>query len=110
MAGMSSPANPQRFRLQRGVTTGAVEEGRIIEPTEYLVDSDREYDVYLHQAGPREMVGTCSVTSGPAGSYLVVPGFAINLDAADGEFSGAWDTDHARAARLKHVWMTVEGA
>jgi hypothetical protein len=110
MAGMSSAANPQRFRLQRGVTTGVVEEGRIIEATEYLVDSDREYEVYLHQAGGRELVGTCSIESGPAGSYVVAPGFAINFDASECEFSGVWDTDHAGTARLKHVWMTVEGA
>jgi len=110
MAGMSTHEGPQRFRLQRGVTTGAVEEGEIIQATEYLVDSDREYDVYLHQAGGRELVGTCSVESGPAASYVVVPGFAINFDASDCEFSGVWDTDHAGTARLKHVWMTVEGA
>jgi hypothetical protein len=109
MAGMSSDANPKRFRLQRGVETGSVEERRIIEATEHLVDSAREYDVYLHQAGGRELVGTCTIEGGPAG-YLVVPGFAINFDASDCEFWGVWDTDHAGTARLKHVWMTVEGA
>ena len=109
MVGMTTQGGPQRFRLQRGVVTGAVEEGRIIEATEYHVASDREYDVYLHQAGGREQVGTCSIESGPAGSYVVVPGFAINFDTSDCEFSGVWDTDHAGTARLKHVWMTVEG-
>ena len=67
MAGMSTQGGPQRFRLQLGVTTGAVEERRMIEATEHLVDSDREYDVYLHQAGGRELVGTrisASSTSG----------------------------------------------
>jgi hypothetical protein len=110
MAGMSSPANAQRFRLQRGVMTGPVEEGRIIEATEYHVDSEREYDVYLHQGGGRELIGTCSIESELAGSYMVVPGFAINFDASDCEFAGVWDTDHAGTARLKHVWMTVDGA
>ena len=110
MEGMSTQGGPQRFRLQRGVAIGAVEERRIIEATEYLVDSGREYDVYLHQLGGRELVGTCSIESGPAGSYVVVPGFAINHDASECEFSGVWDTDHAGTARLKHVWMTVEGA
>lgn len=110
MAGMSTQGGPQRFRLERGVETGSVEERRIIEATEHLVDSDREYDVYLHQAGGRELVGTCSVESGPGGSYMVVPRFAINFDESDCEFWSVWDTDHAGTARLKHVWMTVEGA
>ena len=109
MAGMSTQGGPQRFRLQLGVTTGAVEERRMIEATEHLVDSDREYDVYLHQVGGRELVGTCTIEGGPAG-YVVVPGFAINFDASDCEFWGVWDTDPAGTARLKHVWMTVEGA
>jgi len=37
MTGMSTQGGPQRFRLQRGVATGAVEERRIIEATEQLV-------------------------------------------------------------------------
>jgi hypothetical protein len=109
MAGMSTQGGPKRFRLQLGVTTGAVEERRMIEATEHLVDSDREYDVYLHQAGGRELVGTCTIEGGPAG-YVVVPRFAINFEASACEFSGVWETDHAGTARLKHVWMTVEGA
>jgi len=109
MAGMSTQGGPQRFRLQHGVATGPVEDGRIIEATVHLVDSDREYDVYLHQGGGRELVGTCTIEGGPAG-YVVVPGFAINFDASDCKFAGVWDTDRTGTARLKHVWMTVEGA
>jgi hypothetical protein len=99
-----------RFQLQRGVQTGSVGERGIIDATEYLVESDREYDVYLHQAGGRELVGTCSIKGGPTGSYVVVPRFAINFDASDCEFWGVWNTDDTGTARLQHVWMTVEGA
>jgi hypothetical protein len=41
---------------------------------------------------------------------MVAPAFDITFDPSDCRVSGVWETDHAGTARLKHVWMTVEGA
>jgi hypothetical protein len=107
---MSSSTNQQRFRLQRGVETSSVGPQGAIGAKDYRIDLEREYDVYLHQAGGRELVGTCSIESGAAGSYVVEPGFTINFDPSDCAFWGTWDTDDDGVAALQHVWMTVEGA
>jgi hypothetical protein len=109
MIGMSFPADRQRFRLQQGVVTGSVDQRRMIEATKYRVDQ-REYEVFLHQGGNRELVGTCAIEGESAGSYLVAPNFVINFDPSDCEFLGSWDTDDQGIARLQHVWMTVQGA
>jgi len=102
--------NRQRFRLQRGVETGSVGPQGSIGAKEYRVDLQCAYEVYLHQAGGRELVGTCSIESGPARSYLVVPEFNVTFDPSDCEFWGVWDTDGGGITRLKHVRMTVQGA
>lgn len=109
MTDMSVPTIPQQFRLQQGVVTGPVDQGRIIEAAEYRVDQS-EYEVFLHQGGNRERVGNCTVGREPSGGYLVLPHFIINFDASDCEFWGSWDTEGQGVARLRHVWMTVKGA
>lgn len=109
MSDMSVPAIPQRFRLRQGVVTGSVDQRRMIEATEYRVEQSG-YEVFFHQGGNRELVGTCTIEAEPAGSYVVLPDFVINFDPSDCEFWGSWDTDGQGIARLQHVWMTVQGA
>lgn len=103
---MSSPTDQQRFRLQ----AGGVETGGTGKATDYRVDLDRKYDVYLEQGGDRQLIGSCSIEAGPAGTYVVVPEFAINFEPSDCEFWSAWRTDSGGIAHLHNVWMTVSGA
>jgi hypothetical protein len=106
---MESPSSGQRFTLNRGVQIGPPERG-IIAPTEYRIDLQREYEVYMHQAGSADLAGTCSIEAGPAGTYIVLPNFNVKFDPSDCEFRGAWETDRDGVARLQRVWLRVEGA
>jgi len=52
-------------------------------------------------------MGMCTI-EGTAGSYVVVPQFAIESDPANAFFWAVWEMDGAGVASLKHVLLTTE--
>jgi hypothetical protein len=74
---------------------------------EYRVDVTHPYQVVRQGALGREELGSCTV-EGAAGSYVVVPHFAIGSDPANAFFWAVWETDGERVASLKHVLLTTE--
>jgi hypothetical protein len=74
---------------------------------EYRVDLTHPYQVVRQGALGREELGSCTV-EGTAGSYVVVPHFAIGSDPSNAFFWAVWETDGNGVASLKHVLLTTE--
>jgi len=77
------------------------------KPKEYRVDLTRPYQVVRQGALGREELGSCTV-EGSAGSYVVVPHFAIASDPSNAFFWAVWETGGDGVASLKHVLLTTE--
>jgi hypothetical protein len=74
---------------------------------EYRVDLTHPYPVVRQGALGREELGSCTV-EGTAGSYVVVPKFAIGSDPANAFFWAVWEMDGDGVASLEHVLLTTE--
>jgi hypothetical protein len=84
-----------------------VEAGSANKAKAYRVDLTHPYPVVRQGALGREEMGTCTI-EGTAGSYVVLPQFAIGSDPANAFFWAVWETDGAGVASLKHVLLTTE--
>jgi hypothetical protein len=96
-------ADDQRaFPLSFRIETGGPSKSK-----EYRVDVTHPYQVVRQGALGREEMGMCTI-EGTAGSYVVVPQFAIESDPANAFFWAVWETDGSGVASLKHVLLTTE--
>jgi hypothetical protein len=97
------PDDERAFPLSFRIETG----GAASKAKEYRVDLTHPYQVVRQGALGREEMGTCTI-EGTAGSYVVLPHFAIGSDPANAFFWAVWETNDAGVASLKHVLFTTE--